>query len=77
MLVSSLVLIRKNGIVGVAVATVVVYWIEKVILMFYNYFKYKIKPQDYTPIKTYLLYSIVLIAIFILIDQRIIMLPRR
>jgi O-antigen/teichoic acid export membrane protein len=73
----SLYLIPRNGIVGVAVATVVVYWIEKIILVGYNYFKYKIKPQDYTPLKTYLIYSLIIITLFILIDRRIIMLPRR
>jgi len=73
----SLLLIPVNGIVGVAVATVIVYFLEKAVLMAYNYFHYHIRPSAYTPVKTFLFYSLVLVLLFILIDRRIIMLPRR
>ena len=73
----SLILIPEYGIVGVALATVIVYIIEKLILMGFNYHKFGIKPNEYTPVKTYLIYTVIVITLFVLIDHRIIMLPRR
>ncbi len=68
----SLFLMRHYGMVGVAVATSVVFLIEKIVLVAYNYFNLKISPREYIPVATYLIYSALLIAIFLLIDQRII-----
>ncbi len=67
----SLLMIPRYGIVGVAVATVIVYVIEKLILIGYNYFKLKIKPTDYIPVGWYLFYSALITIIFVLIDHRI------
>jgi O-antigen/teichoic acid export membrane protein len=68
----SLFLIRYYGIVGVAVATSIVFLVEKIVLVGYNYFRLKIKPQDYIPLGYYFFYSILIIIIFMLIDHRII-----
>jgi len=68
----SLIMINYYGIVGVAVATTIVFFLEKMILIAYNYFKLKIDPRKYIPISVHLLYSIILIIIFVLIDHRII-----
>ncbi len=68
----SIFLIRYYGIVGVAVATSIVFLVEKLVLVGYNYFKLKIKPQDYIPLGIYLFYSLLIIVVFILLDHRII-----
>jgi len=68
----SLILIPYYGTVGVALATVGVYFVEKIVLMWFTYIHYGIKPIEYTPIFTYLIYSTILEIIFVLIDHRII-----
>jgi O-antigen/teichoic acid export membrane protein len=68
----SLFLIRFYGIVGVAVATSIVFLVEKMVLVAYNYFKLKISPQEYIPLGVYFFYTFLIIAIFMLIDHRII-----
>jgi O-antigen/teichoic acid export membrane protein len=70
----SLLLIPIYGLVGVALATVVVYVIEKILLISFTYFKLKIKPAEYIPLTTYFFYVIVLTIVFVLIDHRIIIL---
>jgi hypothetical protein len=60
------------NIVGVALATFVVYVIEKIFLISYLWIKMKIKPSEYIPLKVYGIYSVLLSILFILIDHRII-----
>lgn len=60
------------GIVGVAVATLIVYILSKLFLVGYVWFKMKIKPSDYIPVKLYLVYSALITMLFVLIDHRII-----
>ena len=60
------------NIVGVAVATFIVYVIEKIFLILYIWIKMKIKPSEYIPLRVYAIYSVLLSIIFILIDHRII-----
>ena len=67
--------VPRYGIVGVAVATVIVFFIEKAILIAYNYFKLKIKPTEYIPVMAYIIYSSIIVILFVLIDHRIIMIP--
>lgn len=69
----TLTMIPYYGVVGVAVATIIVFVLEKLILIGYNYYKLKIKPTDYIPVLWYLGYSIIIIVVFVLIDHRIIM----
>lgn len=68
----SLLLIHNYGTVGVALATLIVYVVEKIFLAGYLWIKMKIKPNDYIPVKVYLIYSVLIAALFILIDHRII-----
>jgi O-antigen/teichoic acid export membrane protein len=68
----SLILIVNYGSVGVALATVIVYVIEKAFLAGYVWIKMKIKPSEYIPIKVYVIYSVLIIILFVLIDHRII-----
>ena len=60
------------GTVGVALATLFVYCIEKIILAGYVWLKMKIKPVEYIPLKIYTIYCILISILFILIDHRII-----
>ncbi len=68
----SIYLVQFYGIVGVALATAIVFILEKVFLIGYNYFKLKIRPRLYIPVKTYLFYTFLIILEFILIDHRVI-----
>jgi len=68
----SLMLIRPYGVVGVALATFMVYFLEKLFLIYYVWKKMKIRPAEYIPVASWLLWSALLIVLFILIDHRII-----
>ena len=69
----SLLMIKWGyNIVGVALATFVVYLISKLYLVLYLWVKMKIRPSEYIPLKLYALYSFMLGLLFILIDHRII-----
>ena len=69
----SLMMIKWGyGIVGVAVATFIVYLLGKVFLAGYLWIKMNIKPTEYIPLKIYFLYSSLLVLLFVLIDHRVI-----
>ncbi|MCD6200611.1 MAG: polysaccharide biosynthesis C-terminal domain-containing protein [Bacteroidales bacterium] len=68
----SLYLVQYYNVVGIALATVVVFILEKAILMTYLYLKMGISPKVYIPVKSYLAYSILIVILFVLIDHRII-----
>lgn len=68
----SLFLIQYYGIVGVAVATSIIFLVEKMVLVAYNYFSLRISPHQYIPVAVYLFYSSLLIIVFLLLDHRII-----
>lgn len=68
----SIYMVQRYGLTGVAVATVIVYVVEKFILILYNYFKLGIKPSEYIPVKLHIAYSCVIILLFVLIDHSII-----
>ncbi|QKG79195.1 oligosaccharide flippase family protein [Tenuifilum thalassicum] len=62
----SLLLINRYGIYGVALATVVVYLIEKILLIIYNRVRLKIPASAYVPFDVIVPYSFILIAAFLL-----------
>jgi O-antigen/teichoic acid export membrane protein len=68
----SLLLIKPYGVVGVALATFVVYFLEKAFLIYYVWKKMKIRPAEYIPVTLWLVCSTLLILLFVLIDHRII-----
>jgi O-antigen/teichoic acid export membrane protein len=68
----SLYLIQDYGTVGVALATLFVYIVEKIFLTSYVWIKMKIKPTEYIPVKIWAVYSILIIILFVLIDRRLI-----
>jgi O-antigen/teichoic acid export membrane protein len=61
----SLLFVQWMGIVGVAWATVIAFWVEKVLISFYLYIRLGIKPSEYTPIKEYLSYTILMALVFV------------
>jgi O-antigen/teichoic acid export membrane protein len=65
-------LVNHYGAVGVALATIIAYFVAKVILIIYNYVRMNISPLEYIPIKWYVAYGIALGAVFILLDRGII-----
>lgn len=68
----SLWLIKPYGVVGVALATFIVYFLEKMFLIWYVWKKMKIKPAEYIPITSWLIHTVLLIILFVLIDHRVI-----
>ena len=59
-------------LVGVAVSTFVAYIVSNFFLVLYVWFKMKIKPSEYIPLKLFAIYSFLIGVLFILIDHRII-----
>ena len=68
----SLFLVQYYGVVGIALGSGLIHILEKFILMGYNYRKLGISPEKYTPLAWYIFYSLVIGAVFILIDHKII-----
>lgn len=60
----SLLLLIPFGIEGVAMATVIVYLMEKVFLAYYNQVKLGISFKEYTPVRPFVLFSITTIAVY-------------
>jgi O-antigen/teichoic acid export membrane protein len=60
------------GLVGVALATFIVYTISKIFLVAYVWIKMKIRPSEYIPLKLYTFYSLLISILFVLIDHHII-----
>ncbi len=56
------------GIFGIAMATVVAFLVEKIVLAFFVYKQLKIVPKHYIPIKWFIFYSTILIISFIIIE---------
>jgi len=65
-------LVNHYGAVGVALATIIAYFVAKVVLVIYNYVRMNISPFEYIPVKWYVVYGIALGAVFILLDRGII-----
>lgn len=59
-------LLPKLGLIGVAIATVIAYLFEKIILILFLHLKYKIHLKTYIPIYLWLCASLVLIAVFLI-----------
>ena len=69
----SLLMIRWGyGIVGVALATFIVYSVDKIFLAGYLWIKMKISPTEYIPVRIWAIYSFLASVLFILVDRRII-----
>jgi hypothetical protein len=53
---------------GIAAATVIAYYFERVAHMGYLYFKMGLRPKDYFPVKAYVLYSAIAWGIFFIVE---------
>jgi Na+-driven multidrug efflux pump len=69
----SLLMIKWGyNIVGVALSTLIVYIIGKAFLVGYLWYKMKIRPAEYIPLRLYAFYCALISIVFVLIDHRII-----
>jgi len=69
-IVFSIIFIQYFGLIGVAFATVLAFFTEKVILVV-SLYKYGIKLTEYSPLKEIIFYSILTIIIYMLTDYMI------
>jgi len=53
----SVLFIKTIGVIGVAYATIVAYYLEKALLMLYLRYRMNIRPGEYTPVRWFLFYS--------------------
>ena len=60
----SIYFVRRFGLPGIAFATVIAYWINKIILIMYNYRTFNIPFTAYLSIKKYLIYNFLLLLAF-------------
>lgn len=61
----SLMLLIPFGIEGVAMATVIVYMAEKILLSAYNRYRLNISLSKYTPVKTYAIYCSLAVTAYV------------
>ncbi len=64
----SLLFIQLFGIIGVAYATLIAFFIEKAILILLVSSRYSVNIKEYLSIKLYAFYSILVVAIYLLVD---------
>lgn len=62
----SILLMHYCGIIGIAYGTVIAFSIEKAILAAYLFKKKKITPEGYTDLSTWTIYSIVMVAVYLI-----------
>ncbi len=60
----SLLLVNIWGIYGIALATVIAYMLDKILLAIYTYKIFGIKPSQYLDIRLYTIYSLALVGSF-------------
>ena len=65
----SLYLVADYGLEGIAFATVIAYLVNKLILITYTHFVFRIPLTHYLNVKKYLFYNVLLIASFLLAQQ--------
>lgn len=63
----SILFIKWWGMIGVAVATVIAYYFEKMFLISLVYYKLKILPIQYIPVKLHLFYSFLTILAYFIV----------
>lgn len=61
----SLWFVRLFGLVGIALGTVIAFWLEKVLMIFILRNKYGIKLKEYIDLKPWSIYSLLLLAVFV------------
>jgi O-antigen/teichoic acid export membrane protein len=63
-IIASILLAKQFGLIGVAYGTVVAFVFEKLLLTIILYKEEKIKPQQYIPLRTLFIYSLLLVLSF-------------
>ena len=63
----SIILLKQYGLVGIAYATVIANFLNKVMMITFNYINLGIHPKTYIPFKTIAIYSALLWAAFLMI----------
>lgn len=64
----SLIFVQYWGIVGVAFATVIANFSDKIFLVCINYYKLKIQPKYFVAFKYHILYSAITIIVYLIVD---------
>ena len=64
----SILFIQWWGIMGVAYATVIAYFIDKLYLAFITWKKFNIKPKEYTNLPLLGIYSVLLVAAYLVVE---------
>jgi len=64
----SVLFIRTIGMLGVAYATIVAYYLEKILLILYLRYKMHIHLKDYTAVRWFLIYSLLTLAIYVMVS---------
>jgi O-antigen/teichoic acid export membrane protein len=67
----SIFLASIYGLVGIALGTVFIHILEKLYLIFYNYYALKISPYKYIPLGWFFMYTSLLLILFVVIDHRL------
>lgn len=67
-IVLSIYWVQKYGLNGLAMATVIAFLTQKIILVIYNKIVNQVNIQSYVPLRWYLIYSFCLVALFIFIN---------
>jgi len=63
-IILSIILVKYFGLLGIAIGTVLAYWMEKALISFYLFKKYKIGLGAYVNLNWYLAYSVGLLLCF-------------
>ncbi|MBI9067042.1 MAG: polysaccharide biosynthesis C-terminal domain-containing protein [Salinivirgaceae bacterium] len=64
----SIIFVHWIGIIGIALATLIANFLDKVLLIGVVYRKYQIKISQYLSVKWYVIYSLLLIVVYYLVD---------
>ena len=67
-IIFSLWLMTIWGIVGIALATFLAFLIEKIILVYFVYKNFSLKPKTFIPLNWLTFYSIILISLFLIVE---------
>jgi O-antigen/teichoic acid export membrane protein len=63
----SLLLLKPFGLEGIAMATVVAFMLDKILIAAYLYYNQGISPKRYTPLPTYFFWLLMLLLTYIFI----------
>lgn len=68
-IVLSIIFMQYWGLAGIAIATLIAYLFEKVVLIYFVRKKYEIKLNQYLPLKKYMIYTGMILLVFVILVQ--------